>query len=426
MTPSRRPFLAFALAEVLSLSGTRLSMIAIPWLVLTTTGDAMLTGLVAFAEMLPYVIAKALGGPLIDRIGARRIAVIADLGALTAVGLIPLLHALGALTVPTLLPVVAILGLIRGPADAAKHALIPAVALHGDLPMERVTGVAGTIERLASTMGAAAAGALVAVLGPANALILNAATFGGSALVIALGTSALEHARSDANEDGTQGGSQGYLADLRAGWDFLRRDAVLVGIVVMVAVTNLLDQGFATVLVPVWAERTGEGAAILGLLLATMSGASVAGAALATGLADRLPRLPVYAIAFLITGFPRFMVFAVEAPVTTIFAVVATAGFASGFLNPILSAVIFERIPTPLVGRVSSLVTASTWSTMPFGGLAAGAAIAAITLPGAFAAAGIAYLGATMLPLTLKSFRALERRPPGAPSPETTYSSGSP
>ena len=34
-------------------------MVAIPWLVLTTTGSPRWTGLVAFAEMLPYVLAKA-------------------------------------------------------------------------------------------------------------------------------------------------------------------------------------------------------------------------------------------------------------------------------------------------------------------------------------------------------------------------------
>jgi len=37
-------------------------MIAIPWFVLTTTGSAALTGVVAFAEMAPYLVAKALGG----------------------------------------------------------------------------------------------------------------------------------------------------------------------------------------------------------------------------------------------------------------------------------------------------------------------------------------------------------------------------
>ena len=49
-------------------------MIALPWFVLTTTGSATKTGLVALAELLPLVLLKVLGGPVIDRVGARRVA----------------------------------------------------------------------------------------------------------------------------------------------------------------------------------------------------------------------------------------------------------------------------------------------------------------------------------------------------------------
>ena len=40
-------------SETVSLMGTRLSMIAIPWLVLTTTGSPLLTGLVALPRWRP-------------------------------------------------------------------------------------------------------------------------------------------------------------------------------------------------------------------------------------------------------------------------------------------------------------------------------------------------------------------------------------
>src|SRR5690606_36621075 len=65
----KRPLVALVLAQALSLTGTRLSTVAIPWLVLTATGDPVLTGLVGLAEMLLYVVAKALGGPWVDRLG---------------------------------------------------------------------------------------------------------------------------------------------------------------------------------------------------------------------------------------------------------------------------------------------------------------------------------------------------------------------
>jgi MFS family permease len=402
MTISRRPILALAAADTISLTGTRLSMVAIPWLVLTMTGDPVLTGLAGLAEMLPYVLAKALCGPLVDRLGARRIAITADLASMAAIALIPLLHFAGLLSIATILPIVALLGVARGPADGAKYSMVPAVAAIGGVPLERVTGIMGVIERLASTLGAAAAGALVALLGPAVALSLTAAAFGASALTIAFAL------RSMTRPEGRE--QAGYLTDLREGWRWFHRDAVLVGIVVMIAATNFLDAAYGTVLVPVWSEAFGN-AALLGLLFAVFSGASIAGSAVATMLAERLPRLTVYVVAFLLTGAPRFVVFAFEVPLAAIFAVLVVGGFASGFLNPILSAVMLERIPAALIGRVTALTNAHSWALIPLGGVAAGALVTLVGLPATFAVMGIAYFAVTLAPLAVRGFREFAQRP---------------
>ncbi len=402
MTISRRPILALAAADTVSLTGTRLSMVAIPWLVLTMTGDPVLTGLAGLAEMLPYVLAKALGGPLVDRLGARRIAIVADLASMAAIAVIPLLHFAGLLGIATILPVVALLGIARGPADGAKYSMVPVVAAMGAVPLERVTGIMGVIERLASTLGAAAAGALVALLGPAIALSLTAAAFGASALTIALALPSVPQP-----EERRQAG---YLADLREGWRWFRRDAVLVGIVTMIAATNFLDAAYGSVLLPVWSEAFGN-AALLGLLFAAFSGASIAGSAVATMLAERLPRLTVYVIAFLLTGAPRFAIFAIHVPLAATFAVLIVGGFASGFLNPILSAVMLERIPAALIGRVTALTNALSWALIPLGGVAGGALIALMGLPTTFAVMGIAYFAVTLAPLAVRGFRAFAQRP---------------
>ena len=75
---ARTPLYGWLTAEAISLTGTRVSMVALPWFVLTTTGSATKTGLVALAEMLPLVVLKVLGGPVIDRVGARRVAITCD------------------------------------------------------------------------------------------------------------------------------------------------------------------------------------------------------------------------------------------------------------------------------------------------------------------------------------------------------------
>ena len=47
-TRYRAPLIAFLVANVVSICGTRVSAIAIPWFVLTTTGSPVKTGIVAW------------------------------------------------------------------------------------------------------------------------------------------------------------------------------------------------------------------------------------------------------------------------------------------------------------------------------------------------------------------------------------------
>jgi len=409
-TRSRLPLRGWLVAEAISLTGTRVSMVAIPWFVLTTTGSATQTGIVAFAEMAPLVALKALAGPLIDRVGARRVAVAADLGSFVAIGLVPLLHVAGLLSFPVLLVVVAVAGALRGPGDGAKHAMIPVLVEHADVPTERATGLASTIERTASMAGAALAGLLVALVGPTTALALDAVSFLLSALVLLATTGALRRpvAAGDGHED--EADEAPYLHRLREGWRFLRRDPLLLGLSLMVAVTNLFDQAYVAVLVPVWAKETGGGAAAVGTLLAVFSGAAIAGAALASAFATRLPRYTTYLVAFLICGSPRFVVLALESPLWVVLGLAVVSGFGAGFINPVLGAVIFERIPAHLVGRVSALNSALCWSLIPFGGLVGGLLVGGIGMAGAMLACGAAYFVATMLPAVQPQWREMDRR----------------
>ncbi|QCW52154.1 MFS transporter [Nocardioides dongxiaopingii] len=407
----RRPLHGWLVAEALSLTGTRVSMIAIPLFVLEQTGSATQTGLVALAEMLPLVVLKVLGGPVIDRVGARRVAVTCDLLSLVVVAAIPLLFDLGLLSFPGFLALVAGAGALRGPGDGAKHAMVPALVTSAGIAMERATGLSSTVERTASMLGAGLAGVLVATLGAQNALLVDAATFGLSALVLSWATKGLP--ATSGTGGGTVVGSEPvpYLEQLREGWDFLRRDPLLLGISVMVAVTNLLDAAWSSVLMPVWSIESGEGAATLGVLFAVMSGSSALGAVCAATIAARLPRFRTYLFAFLLCGLPRFAVFVVDTPLAGVVAVFVVAGFASGFINPVLGAVMFERIPDHLVGRVSSLTSAMCWALMPLGGLVGGVLFDTGGLALAMGACGLAYLAATMLPAVDPRWRDMDRRP---------------
>lgn len=417
----RRPLVGWLVADVISITGTRVSMIAIPLFVLAATGSATRTGLVAFAELVPLIALKALCGPVIDRLGARRVAVTCDLGSTIVVGSVPILYAASRLPFVAFLALVALAGALRGPGDAAKNALAPVVAATARVPMERVTGLAGTAERTATMTGAIIAGLLVAATGPANALYVDAGSFAASAGVLLWGIAAPLSASNDSgfgspenldnpdNLDNPE--SLSYLGQLRAGWDFLRTDRLLLGIAVMVAMTNLIDQAWVSVLLPVWAIDSTRGAAALGLLLAVFGGLAALGALSAAVWAARLPRHAVYLGAFLVAGLPRFLVLAYDTPIWVALVTFGLGGFAAGFINPIIGAVEFERIPAPLVGRVSSLVTSMAWGLMPLGGLLGGLLVDVWGLQVALVSCGVGYLAVTMLPAIGPTWRELGRRP---------------
>jgi MFS family permease len=407
----RKPLYGWLTSEALSLTGTRVSMIALPWFVLTTTGSATKTGLVALVELLPLVLLKVLGGPIIDRVGARRISITCDLLSVVVVGSIPLAHAAGALTFPVFLLLVALAGALRGPGDGAKHAMVPSLVARAGVPMERATGLHSTVERTASMLGAALAGGLVAVIGAANALVVDAVSFGLSAAVLAWSTRGLARPTARPAADAEPVRPWRYLTQLREGWDFLRGDRVLLGIALMVALTNLIDTAWATVLVPVWAKESGGGAAVIGLVFAVFGGASAVGAVCAATWGDRLPRYQTYLVAFLICGAPRFVAMGLDAHLWVVVAIAVTGGFSAGFINPVLGAVIFERIPEPLMGRVTSLTTSLCFALMPLGGLLGGLLVTGFGLAAAMLACGAAYFVITMFPAVDPRWRDLNRRP---------------
>jgi MFS family permease len=404
---SRLPLYGWLTSQAVSLLGTRISMIAIPWLVLTTTGSPTRTGLVAFAEITPMVLLKAFGGPLVDRVGPRRTAIVADSLSFLVVGLIPVLHHTGTLGFPVLLVLVAVAGALRGPGDAATTALIPALVDRANVPFERATGLSSAIERGATMVGAAIAGGLVATLGAADAIAVDAVSFAGCAVVLSLTTRSLEGSGSREEPEQTPAS---YAADLRAGWDFLRRDAVLMSLCVMVAATNLLDLAWSAVLLPVWARDSGAGVGAVGLVFSVWGGASMLGSVVAAAYGTRLPRFWTYLVAYLVTGLPRFVLFALGVPLWAIVAMCLVGGASSGFLNPVLGAVQFERIPRAMVGRVTALSSALCWSLMPFGGVLGGALVSGIGLSPALLVVGLAYLAATMSPALIPSFRGMNRQ----------------
>ncbi|RMI39165.1 MFS transporter [Streptomyces triticirhizae] len=410
-------------------TGSRIAAIALPWFVLTSTGSAARTGLVAFCEMAPYVLAKAASGPVVDRLGPRVISWSTDLVSAFAICLVPLLHATDALPLGVLLPLVALVGAARGPGDLAKEVMIPEAAERGGLPLERATGSAGVIERLATTVGPLAGGGLIALIGPLAGLYVNAACFVAGSLVIALTLPAGmgRPARAEADPGAEE---EGYWRRMAVGFRFLRGTRLLFALMLTVAITNLLDAAFSSVLLPVWAERTGVGPSGIGLLVATFSVGAVLGSVIATALGHRLPRRPVLLIGYTACGLPRYLVMAValnsDGQLPLVAVVFVLGGLGAGFLNPIMGAVVYELIPRHLLGRTKGLTTSLAWAGIPLGGLLGGLAVTAAGLGPTLVAAGVLYLVTTTVAGLRPEWREMDRarrRQPAAGA-ETGEASG--
>ena len=408
----RRALTGLFTADGISTLGTRMTALAVPWFVLASTGSGTLAGVAVVAELLPYVVVQALGGPVVDRVGAWRTRVGADLVAGLVVLTVPLLYAAGALPFLALLAALAVTGVLRGCGDTAGFVLVPGAAERSGTPLERAAGVHDGVRRTASLVGAPLAGVLIAVTSAPVVLAVDAATFVVAALVVAWRVPRTVQPPAVVRDDA----AESYLTALREGFRFLRGDRLLLGVATMVAVTNLLDQAWSAVLTPTWATEVARSPVALGLVFAAVSGGSVIGNVVAAWLGPRLPRRWTFAVGFVVGGAPRFAVLALATSVPPVFAVTLLSGLGAGVLNPILGAVEYERVPRALQARVLGATNAVAWVGMPVGGLAAGLGVDHLGLVATLWVAGATYLLTTAAPFVFPAWRGMDRAPAGVAS----------
>ncbi|MGO1054781.1 MFS transporter [Crossiella sp. CA198] len=406
LTPVRRrlPLVALFAANGISVCGTMMTFLAIPWFVLETTGSSAQTGLVAAVELIAVVASSALGGPLIARFGMRGASVLSDLLAALAVLAIPVLHLTVGLALWQLVLLVAVLGLSRAPGETARASAVPDLAELGGTPLERAASAADGASRAAKMVGPLLAGVLIAVTGAAEVLFVDAATFGVSALLIGL------FVPGDRTGDTPRTrGARAYLADLRTGIGYLRRDRLIGAITLMLMVTNMMDAAVYSVLLPRYAKDVLDSSVALGVITGVFGGAALLGTLLYGWLGPRLPRWPIYTLAFLAVGAPKQLLLLTEPGLPALVAGMALIGLLCGAINPILSVVEYERIPEEQRPVVFGVTAAGCAAGMPVGTVLAGVSVDGLGLTTTMWLAGGLYLGATLCPLVFRVWRQMDR-----------------
>jgi MFS family permease len=407
------PLTALLAAHAISQTGNVVTAFAVPFYVLGLGGSGVEVGVAAFFATAPIVIGGALGGVVVDRVGHRRAAIVADLVSGLAVLTIPVLALTVGLPFWALLLLVFVGGLLDTPGQTARRIMLPDLTVRAGVRLEQSVGLLDGSERFAKLIGASVAGLLVAVAGPIAALFVNAATFAVSALLTWAFVAATPRAAAAA-PDRSDAPRTSYWADLAEGFRFVVRDPLMRLIVGLVLVTNLLDAARSSTLMPLYANDRLGGAAALGLLVAVMGGCALVGNVAFGFVAHRVPRRLTFTVCFALAGGPSSAAFALGAPLPVLVAVTALSGLAAGAINPILGSVELERVPEHMRGRVFGLINAGAWAGVPFGALLGGIAADTIGLTLAFALVAVVYSVVTLSPLTGGSWRLMERQPDAA------------
>jgi MFS family permease len=460
--PARVALSSLVAAHAISQTGNVVTAFAVPFYVLGLGGSGAEVGLAAAFATAPVIIGGPFGGVVVDRVGHRRAAIVADLVSGASVLAMPVLALTVGLPFWALLALVLVGGLFDSPGQTARRVMLPGLTERAGVRIERSVGLIDGSERFAKLIGASIAGLLVAVVGPVASLFVNAATFAVSAaLTWALvpapdpvrtgspdsitadpppddpvrtgspdprhdhpataaaptdGATAADHPTEPTDAtDATEPARASYRADLAEGARFVVRDPLMRLIVALVLVTNLLDAARGSTLLPLYANDRLGGAAALGLLVATMGGCALAGNVAFGFVAHRVPRRVTFVVCFTLAGGPSSLAFALGAPLPALVAATALSGLAAGALNPILGTVQLERTPEHLRGRVFGLVTAGAWAGIPAGALLGGVAADTIGLAVAFGIVALVYTTVTLAPLTGGNWRLMERGRAAAP-----------
>ena len=399
---NRAPLMALYTANAISMVGNMLTAIAIPWFVLETTHSATQTGITGFFSILPVIIAGVFGGALVDRLGYQRTSIIADLASGVTVALVPILYFTIGLQFWQLMVLVFLGALLDAPGSTARSALIPDLTELAGTPIERATATSQVIERGSRLVGAPLAGLLIAVMGTANVLWLDAVSFVVSAGLVVLFVN-VPAVRPAAMPRGK------YFRELGDGLRFLVRDRLILALVIFVMVTNSFDAAYSSVIRPVYVEQVFGNALDLGLIIAMNGGGAVLGAIIYGAVGHRLPRHATFVSMFMLTSL-RFWVMAVYPSLAVILIATFVTSIGAGPLNPIIDSVEYERIPPHMRGRVFGMITATAWAAMPLGTLLGGVVTEQFGVQIVLILIGAIYLLTTLSMAFIPAMRQMDQR----------------
>ena len=354
----RRDYRIIYFGGGISVIGSMITFVALPYQVYRTTHSSLAVGLLGAVELGPLIVGGLMGGVLADARDRRRTAISADLGMLVVSGWLAMAATwprppLGALYVAAAVGA-GLAGLRRPSVDA----LVPTLVDRSELPaVASLAGLQGTFAQIA---GPAAGGLLIATVGLGGAYALDAATFAVSLIALIAVTQ-----RSPSAPPPSPG-----LRGLKEGLSYLRARPDLVG--TYVVDLNAMIFGMPTALFPALALHLHGGAGALGLLYAAPALGAMA-VSVGSGWVPRIHRHGLailwsaggWGLAIIAFGLARTLV-----PALVCLSVAGAADMVSGLFR---MTVWNRTVPDEFRGRIAGVEMLSYTTGPALGNVEAGA-----------------------------------------------------
>jgi MFS family permease len=337
----------------------------IPWLVLSRTGSALDAGGVAFATGIASVLGTLFGGVIVDRIGGRLTAVVAD--ALSLATVAALVVALFADFVPLWLIVVTqTLGvLFDGPGAVARDTLLPTVARQDDVPLVRATSVQETLQNTAMFVGPLAAGLLIAAVAERGTLLVAAAMFAVAMALVA----GLPPQRPRHDQRLT---ARRAVADTAEGFRFIAAEPLLGPLTFLLVAWVAVYVPLSTLIFPAWFNFAGRGAGELGVFLGAQALGGILGGLVFAAVGPRVSRYWWFVPTNLAATAGLAGLLATDPGSPAAVALSFAVGLVSAGSLPIINTAYYSRTPEALLGRVNGSSFAIVLAALPFSSLAFG------------------------------------------------------
>ena len=389
-----REFRLLFAGQAVSLLGDGMIAVALPFAVFELGGSASTVGIVFAAGQAPLAAVILAGGVVADRLPRRRLMLAADLVRLATAGIAAALLVSGAAEIWQLVVLQAAYGTAAGFFYPASSGIVPMLVEPELLqPANALRGISNAAGKL---VGPAIAGVIVATAGPGWAFAADSATFGISAISLAL-------LRPPAQIAGER---RRFLRELREGWrEFVARTWVWVAVALAGVLGTLLFSAQA-VLGPEIARTHLGGAGAWAAIVAAGGAGAIVGGVVALRLHPSRP-LVVMAIGWLALPVTPILL---AVPVST--AIIATASFVAGIgLTVGISlweTALQRHIPPAALSRVSSYDWFGSLALGPVGLVVVGPLAAAFGTSAVLVAAAMLFFAGDLLLAALPSVRAVD------------------